>query len=78
MFSRRENSPPACRLAFAQLVRRPETAIDLAEATLLIAKEEYPDLDVPAYLARLDDMGADVRTLAGPVEDPRRLIAELS
>jgi len=78
MFSRRENSPPPCRLAFAQLVRRPETAIDLAEATLLIAKEEYPDLDVPAYLARLDDMGADVRTLAGPVEDPRRLIAELS
>jgi hypothetical protein len=52
MFSRRENSPPPCRLAFAQLVRRPETAIDLAEATLLIAKEEYPT-STPAYLARL-------------------------
>lgn len=60
------------------MVRQPETAIDLAEATLLIAKEEYPDLDVAAYLARFDDMGADVRMLAGPVQDPRHLIADLS
>jgi len=78
MFTRRENSPPPCRLAFAHLVRQPETAIDLAEATLLIAKEEYPDLDLAAYLARLEDMGADVRRLAGPTQDPHRLIAELS
>ena len=78
MFRHRDKSPPPCRLAFAQLVRQPETAIDLAEATLLIAKEEYPDLDVPAYLARFDDMGADVRTLAGPIQDPRCLIAGLS
>ncbi len=78
MFRRRDNSPPPCRLAFAHLVRQPEAAIDLAEATLLIAKEEYPDLDVAAYLARLDDMGADVRGLAGCSHDPHRLIAELS
>jgi regulator of sirC expression with transglutaminase-like and TPR domain len=78
MFRRRENSPPPCRLAFAHLVRQPETAIDLAEATLLIAKEEYPDLDLAAYLARLEDMGAEVRRLAGPTQDPHRLIAELS
>jgi regulator of sirC expression with transglutaminase-like and TPR domain len=77
MIKRRDNSPPPCRLAFAQLVRQPETAIDLAEATLLIAKEEYPGLDVPAYLARFDEMGADVRMLAGPIQDPRRLIAGL-
>ena len=78
MFRHRDKSPPPCRLAFAQLVRQPETAIDLAEATLLIAKEEYPDLDVAAYLSRLDDMGADVRALAGCSHDPHRLIAELS
>lgn len=78
MFRRRENSTPPCRLAFAHLVRQPETAIDLAEATLLIAKEEYPDLDLAAYLARLEDMGAEVRRLAGPTQDPHRLIAELS
>jgi regulator of sirC expression with transglutaminase-like and TPR domain len=78
MFGRRDNTPPACRLAFAHLVRQPEAAIDLAEATLLIAKEEYPDLDLAAYLRRFDDMGADVHRLGGTIRDPRRLIAELS
>src|SRR5512137_2893207 len=78
MFRRRNNTPPPCRIAFAHLVRQPDTAIDLAEATLLIAKEEYPDLDLAAYLARLDDMGADVRSRVGPIEDPHRVVAELS
>lgn len=78
MFRRRNNIPPPCRIAFAHLVRQPETAIDLAEATLLIAKEEYPDLDLAAYLARLDDMGADVRRRVGPIEDPQCLVAEMS
>ncbi len=78
MYRRRDNTPPPCRLAFAHLVRQPEAAIDLAEATLLIAKEEYPGLDLAAYLARFDDMGADVRRLAGTGHDPHRLIAELS
>lgn len=77
MFSRHEDSPPPCRLAFAHLVRRADTAIDLAEATLLIAKEEYPDLDLGAYLERFDSMGADVRAVTGSSRDPHRLIAEL-
>jgi regulator of sirC expression with transglutaminase-like and TPR domain len=77
MFRHRDNSPPPCRLAFAHLVRQPEAAIDLAEATLLIAKEEYPDLHLAGYLARLDDMGAEVRRLTGGSRDPHRLIAGL-
>jgi len=58
-----EESPPPCRLAFAELVRQPEAAIDVAEATLLIAKEEYPGLDVAAYLERLDRMERENRRL---------------
>lgn len=77
MAKRSEETPPPCRLAFAQLVRQPDAAIDLAEATLLIAKEEYPDLDVTEYLARLDRMGADVGTSVGGRHDPHRLIAAL-
>ena len=77
MFRRRENPPPPCRLAFAHLVRQPDAAIDLAEATLLIAKEEYPDLALAAYLARLDEIGADAQRLAGSSQDPHRLIAAL-
>jgi regulator of sirC expression with transglutaminase-like and TPR domain len=71
-------NPPPCRLAFAQLVRRPETAIDLAEAALLIAKEEYPGLEVPRYLSQLDDMASQVRVRVPPVEDPHRLLAGLN
>ena len=51
----------AARERFVKLVRGPEEKIDLAEAALLIAAEEYPGLDVPAYLARLDDLAARVR-----------------
>ncbi len=70
--------PPPCRFVFARLVHRPETAIDLAEAALLIAKEEYPGLEVPSYLARLDDMAEAVRAQVGRDKDSHRLIAGLN
>ena len=73
-----EDTPPPCRLAFAQLVHLPEAAIGLAEAMLLVAKEEYPDLEVTAYLERLDAMGAEVQRLADGSLDPHRLIAALN
>lgn len=49
------------RESFVAAIERPEPQIGLAEAALWVAAEEYPDLDVPAYLARLDDMARDVR-----------------
>jgi regulator of sirC expression with transglutaminase-like and TPR domain len=54
----REEDP---RARFAALIRRPEGEIDLAEAALLIAGEEYPGLDVAAYLGLLVKMGAEAR-----------------
>ncbi len=68
---------PPCRQRFAGLVSRPESAIDLAEAALVIAQEEYPQLEVARYLCCLDEMGADVLARVGPTEDPHRLIAGL-
>lgn len=77
--SKYHNSPPpACRLAFAQLVGQADAAIDLAAATLLIAKEEYPDLEPAGYLARLDEMGEAVRELTHASQDPHRQIAGLN
>ena len=38
---------------FTQIVGRPEHEINLAEAALVVAADEYPDLDVARYLARL-------------------------
>jgi regulator of sirC expression with transglutaminase-like and TPR domain len=46
---------------FSRLVSGPDASVDLAEASLLIASGEYPDLDVPRYLERLDEMGREVR-----------------
>lgn len=69
--------PPPCRLVFARLVSRPDPAIDLAEAALLIAKEEYPELEVARYLARLDDLAEALRDGVGGDGDPQRLIARL-
>jgi regulator of sirC expression with transglutaminase-like and TPR domain len=69
--------PPSCRLVFARLVSRPEPAIDLAEAALLIAKEEYPDLEVARYLSRLDAMAAEFHDRVGNGPDVHRLIAGL-
>jgi regulator of sirC expression with transglutaminase-like and TPR domain len=44
---------------FAELVSREQ--FNLAEACLLIAQDAYPRIDIPACLARLDDMARVVR-----------------
>ena len=46
---------------FMKIVSRPDEEINLAEAALVIASEEYGDLDIAAYLARLDDMAATLK-----------------
>lgn len=67
-----------CRLAFARLVSRPEETIDLAEAALLIAQEEYPDLDVAEYIGRLETMAAEVQAQVSTPVVPRRMIEVLN
>lgn len=55
---------PAARLA--ELVARPESEIDLAAGALLIAAEEYPQLQVAPYVRRLDLLAERVKDrLAG-------------
>lgn len=44
----------------------PEASIDLGEASLLIALDAYPDLDVDAYLARLDALAAPLAQRIDP------------
>ena len=39
----------------------PEEDVDLPEAALVIAAEEYRGLDISAYLKRIDEMGATLR-----------------
>jgi regulator of sirC expression with transglutaminase-like and TPR domain len=46
---------------FAHLASLPDAEIDLAQASLVIAESEYPDLNIPHYLAALDHLGALAR-----------------
>lgn len=57
--SRRVEEP--VRERFARVAAGPEENIDLAEAALLIAAEEYPRLDVGRYIARLDQLADQAR-----------------
>ena len=57
----RASAESPTRRRFGQIVARDEAQLDLAEAALLIAAEEYPDLNVGRYLLRLDEMGARAR-----------------
>ena len=51
---------------FATLARAPEGAVRLAEAALWVAATEYPDLDIPAWLRRLDALGARAARAISP------------
>ncbi len=46
---------------FKRVVAQPDEEINLAQAALLIATDEYPELDIGHYLELLDEMGEQVR-----------------
>ena len=62
------------RERFARLATRPDHEVDLAEAALLIAAEEYPRLDVQAYLGRIDAMAAAVHRRVEARDEPERIV----
>lgn len=45
----------------AALAADPSLPVDLAELALKLARDEYPELDVPVYLARLEDYADQLR-----------------
>jgi regulator of sirC expression with transglutaminase-like and TPR domain len=52
--------------ALTQLARDADAPLDLAEIALLLARDEYPDLDVDGYLSELNAMAVEVqRSLHG-------------
>lgn len=63
---------------FERAVDRPDRTIDLAQAALLIAQDEYPDLDIDKYLTRLDEMARAVRTQVMAAGNPGRIIDVLN
>ncbi|HEV8712716.1 MAG TPA: tetratricopeptide repeat protein [Candidatus Binatia bacterium] len=69
---------PSARERFTQLVSGSEEELDLAEAALLIAQEEHPDLDIAAYLRRLDELAASVRARLPQAPAPADIIHNLN
>jgi regulator of sirC expression with transglutaminase-like and TPR domain len=57
---------------FAHVVGRPDSHVDLAQAALMIAEGEYPNLDIPAYISALDRFAGKARRAlaASPDEAP--------
>src|SRR5882672_4989934 len=61
---------------FAHVVGRPDSHVDLAQAALMIAEGEYPNLDIPAYMSALDRFAARARRAlaAAPEEAPLAVV----
>jgi len=77
------SDPPATsvwnpRDAFAEVLRGPDERIDLARSALLIAAEEYPALDIPRYLARLDELAGEVAPRLGKARTAAERVAVLN
>ena len=68
---------PGPRALLEAEVRRPDPELDLARAALLIAREEYPQLPVDAYLGRLDALAEKVRDRLADETAPLVVLEEL-
>lgn len=66
------------RAQFAELVVRHEEELELDRAALLIAAEEYPNLNVEEYLSLLDEIGEQARAQDDFFADPLTRIMRLS
>lgn len=63
---------------FAALASRPDDRIDVAEGALLIAQEEYPQIEIGAYLRRLDELALAARSRVQASVPAAEQIAQLN
>ena len=68
----------AWRLYFERVIELPDAEINLAEGALILAADEYPDLDVSHYLARVESLAATCAPRIEGVRDPRACIEALN
>jgi regulator of sirC expression with transglutaminase-like and TPR domain len=61
-----------------RLMSGTESDLNLAEAALLLGKEEYPDLDVDAYLKRLDQLALTIQQRLPPRSNAADVILALN
>jgi regulator of sirC expression with transglutaminase-like and TPR domain len=66
------------RKTFEQLVTLPDSAIPLAEAALLMACEEYPQLELSPYLDKLDHMAGMARESLRAGDTPVQTVEKIN
>jgi regulator of sirC expression with transglutaminase-like and TPR domain len=66
------------RRQFTAIMAREENELELDRATLLIAAEEYPHLEIETYLAQLDLFAQEARQRPDASTDPRARLFSLS
>ena len=66
------------RKTFQQLVTLPDGAIPLAEASLILACEEYPQLEISPYLDMLDRMAEVAAQRLWPSDSPMETIRKIN
>src|SRR5438445_4265356 len=67
-------TPAEARDAFTRLLQTPDPELDLAEAALLIAAEEYPDLRPAIYLNQIARMGTELKHRIRAEVEPGRVV----
>jgi len=75
---RGSTTPATPRGKLEDILARPDRQVDLAEAALLVAAEEYSQLDVRSYLVRLDEMGYALRQRLEEEPRPERAVMALN
>lgn len=68
----------AWRNYFERVLAMPEAEINLAEAALILASDEYPELDVSSYLERLDEMADTLKPRLPEKREPHATISALN
>jgi regulator of sirC expression with transglutaminase-like and TPR domain len=66
------------RRTFEQLVTLPDAAIPLAETALIIACEEYPQLELNPYLELLDEIAEKVKEHCGTTDQPLETVEKIN
>jgi regulator of sirC expression with transglutaminase-like and TPR domain len=67
-------TPAEARDALTRLLQTPEKDLDLAEAALLIAAEEYPELRPAVYLNQIARMGTELKQRIRAEVEPHRVV----
>jgi len=64
--------------AFTQLLNQPDNDISLAQAALMIARLEYPELDINDYLSKINNLAAEINKRLPATANAAEILKQLN